>query len=256
MTFFVRSEKAKINTIKRIIPQQLEEADLTENSDKREEITVSRESSTEWKKCKYLGSLLETEADINRRKSLAIDSYKTLEKIFKSRTISEKTKIKVFQAYINSVFLYHSELWILTNKLEKKIDSFQRRLLRNALGFHYPKIIRNEDLYKKIIPWSKRIRKRRLSWLGHLLRLNEETPVRKALNIYCENLRNPVGRPKQAWLNIVLKDISENSNININNTNDQGLFIEELLELSKNRNEWNNMIKHMMLVNEHVKKKK
>ena len=39
---FVRSEKAKINTVKREIAQQLEEADLTENTDKREEIIVSR----------------------------------------------------------------------------------------------------------------------------------------------------------------------------------------------------------------------
>ena len=52
---FVRSEKAKINTVKRVIPKQLEEADLIENSDKREEIIVSRESNPEWKKCKYLG---------------------------------------------------------------------------------------------------------------------------------------------------------------------------------------------------------
>ena len=63
--------------------------------------------------------------------------------------------------------------------------------------------------------------------------------MRKALNIYCDKLKNPVGRPKQTWLNVVLTDISENSDINIKNINDQGAFIEELLELSKNRNKWN-----------------
>ena len=246
---FVRSEKAKINTVKREIAQQLEEADLTENTDKREEIIVSRESSPVWKKCKYLGTLLETEADINRRKGLALDSYKTLDKIFKSRTTSEKTKIKVFEAYISSIFLYNSELWTLTKNLENKIDSFQRKLLRNVLGFHYPKIIKNEDLYKKtkVIAWSNSIRKRRLSWLGHLFRLKEETPARKALNLFCIKAKRPAGRPKETWLNIVLKDIAENSDITFINTNNQNLFLEELINLSQNRNKWNCMIKHMML---------
>ena len=30
-------------------------------------------------------------------------------------------------------------------------------------------------------PWSEMIRGRRLSWLGHLMRLHPQTPARKAL---------------------------------------------------------------------------
>ena len=65
---FIRSQLAKINMIKRIIPKMLKEADLIENSSKREEYVVSRSSNDKWSTCKYLGSQLETEKDIERRK--------------------------------------------------------------------------------------------------------------------------------------------------------------------------------------------
>ena len=41
----------------------------------------------EWKKCKILGSLIGTEEDINRKKILAIEAYKTLNSILSSRKI-------------------------------------------------------------------------------------------------------------------------------------------------------------------------
>ena len=155
--------------------------------------------------------------------------------------------------YINHIlFLYNSELWTLTKTLEKRIDSFQRRLLRNILNYHYPKIISNTELYRKAeeIPWSVNIRRRRLTWLGHALRLKEDTPARKVLKIFCTETKRPVGRPKQTWIKLVLKDIAENSNEtfnNINNTNDQQLFLEELTILSQDRDKLKQMIRHMML---------
>ena len=88
---------------------------------------------------------------------------------------------------------------------------------------------------------------------GHLLRLNEDLPARKylpgkALTAFCTEARKPVGRSK---LNIKRqKDIKENSNKDFNNSccYDQNLFLDELIKISQNRNEWKNMIKHMMLV--------
>lgn len=45
---FVRSMKAKINTIKRTIPTMLKEADLIDNSDKKEEYMINRNSNDNW----------------------------------------------------------------------------------------------------------------------------------------------------------------------------------------------------------------
>ena len=79
----------------------------------------------EWKKCKILGSLIGTEEDINKRKILAIEAYKALNSIFSSKkSISNKIKLRTFNSYVGSVFLYNSELWTLTEKLESTIDTF------------------------------------------------------------------------------------------------------------------------------------
>ena len=78
-----------------------------------------RQGNENWKKCKLLGSFLDTEKDINHRKILAIDAFKTLNNFFNSRKISNAVKTRTFNAYVASVFLYNSELWTLTKKFGK-----------------------------------------------------------------------------------------------------------------------------------------
>ena len=176
---FIRSHISEINMIKRIIPDMLKEGDLIENASKREQYSVPSEDGN-WKKCKCLGSLLDTEEDISRRKGLTEDGIRNLEKIFKSNRLSQKTKVRVFNAYISSIFLYNSELWAITPSIIDKVESFHRRLLRKELNIKWARIETNENLYNrtKVEKWSKIIKQRRLSWLGHLLRLDEKTPER------------------------------------------------------------------------------
>ena len=52
-----------------------------------------------------LGTQLDTEKDISRRKMLAIDAFKTLNKIFDSRKINNAVKLRTSNAYVASVFL-------------------------------------------------------------------------------------------------------------------------------------------------------
>ena len=93
-----------------------------------------------WKCCKLLGSLLDTELDIKRRKILTIDAMKKLRTVFNSSRISIVLKVRCFIAYIDSVFLYNSELWCMNNKISEEIDSFHRKQLRYAIGIRYPKM--------------------------------------------------------------------------------------------------------------------
>ena len=48
---------------------------------------------------------------------------------------------------------------------------------------------------------------RRLKWLGHVLRLNEETPARSNLNECIINKKLPIGRPKFTWLEGIKQDL-------------------------------------------------
>ena len=109
------------------LPKLLAENGLLINHDKTEKYTISRTSETTWKKCKLLGTLLDTSKDIKRRKFLAIDAAKTLKHIFKGKKVWTSTKSRTFDAYITSVFLYNASTWILTKTQKDQIDSFQRR---------------------------------------------------------------------------------------------------------------------------------
>ena len=141
--------KQRITYIKETTPSTLAKRNLVINESMTEYYEIIRQRNEKWKKRKLLGSLLDTEKDINRRKILAIDAFKTLNTFFDSRKISNAVKIRTFNAYVASVFLYNSELWTLTKKLENTVNTFQRRHLRKILGIHWHKKITNINLYTK-----------------------------------------------------------------------------------------------------------
>ena len=97
------TQKEVIEKTKEIYPKLLKERGLQINQEKTEEYEISRTNpNKEWKKCKLLGSLLDTKADIKRRrKGLAIDSSKKLTYIFKSKNIWISTKMKAFNSYVH-----------------------------------------------------------------------------------------------------------------------------------------------------------
>ena len=87
------------------------------------------------------------------------------------------------------------------------------------------------------IPWSVTIKKRRLSWAGHLMRLNERTPARIALNKFAEPQKNKVGRPKTTWLATIKRDLKEQEM-----PKDNQKFIIKLGEMTSDRLEWNGLV--------------
>ena len=73
---FIRSHPSKMNKVKRIIPEMLANGNLQENKRKRKEYMVPGDNN--WKHCKCLGTLLDTETDIQRRKGLTIYTTKSI----------------------------------------------------------------------------------------------------------------------------------------------------------------------------------
>ena len=157
---FIRSQKSKISQIKRMIPPMLAEGQLIINNKKTEEYFISMDSGEEWKKCKLLGSYIDTQKDINRRRGLTIDAFTSLKHIFQSRKVSKVIKLRVFKAYIEPIYLYNSKLWTLTKSMEESIDIFQRKQYRKLLKIYYPNIIKNDRLYEVVEAekWSDNIR--------------------------------------------------------------------------------------------------
>ncbi len=136
---------------------------------------------------------------------------KILSDIFKSKHISLKLKMRTFTAFINSVMLYYSELWTVTKHMEEKINAFQRRQLRVILNRTWPKTISNEQLYTitEVEPWNTTIKRRRLKWIGHLLRLPPQTPNRRSLAEVLKLVKRKPGRPSLNWIQQIINDIRD-----------------------------------------------
>ena len=212
---------------------KLSDRGLCVNQSKTENYEVYRGCDGEWKKCKLLGSKLDTDEDIKRRKGLAVSVIKEKKDIFNGN-LDFITKMRIFNCYITAIFLYNSELWTLTETKLKSIDAFHRRLLRSAvLNIRWPARISNEDVYilTEAEPWSNVILRRQLSWFGHLMRLSEDTPARKALKIALEPSKRPRGRPPLTWIMMMKKTFER-----------IGLTWDRAGEIAQDRIEWNNII--------------
>ena len=97
--------------------------------------------------------------------------------------------------------------------------------------------------------WSRVIQRRRLNWLGHMMRLDEQTPVRLSLTEALSNVHRKVGRPTLTWLKVIQKDLSlVNTNLDLDKSTTAEI-IEKLIQLTENRMEWRRMIRDIMAVN-------
>ena len=95
-----------------------------------------------------------------------------------------------------------------------KIDSFYNGSLRKTCRFFWPEKISNEELYRKTKSQSVVLeikRRRRLRWLGHVVRMDQNRiPYKTALRWTPPGKREK-GRPKTTWRQTVTTELKEMS---------------------------------------------
>ena len=140
---YISTDKQYIDNITESVLKQLKEFNLQINLSKTEEYQIPDTPNTQtkqsWKNCKLLGTLLDSDTNIKRRKALTLDALSKHKNIYKSTKLSISLKTRHFNTFAEPIFLYHSEIWTLNATTEKTIDSFQRRLLIVAINHSYPK---------------------------------------------------------------------------------------------------------------------
>ena len=225
-----------ITSVKKEIPRKLAERNLLINEDKTEEYTIERNKDDRWRKCKYLGTMLDTEEDIKRRKILTNDAMDKIKHIIKDRRLDANIKIRAFNAYASSVFLYNSETWTVSKTTEEALDSYHRRMMRNAINIRWPNKISSSDLYDltKQTPWSNIICKRRVRLYGHLLRLPVDTPIRIAMEEYDRPLKMARGARKFSWKKNIDNDLCK-----------IGIDRQKAKEVAGDRKQWRLMVRSL-----------
>ena len=184
----------------------------------------------------YLGSLLSkedsTSKDIKSRLNKARTAFAKLRPIWKSQQYSLRTKLKLYNSNVKSVLLYGSECWRETQADMNKLSSFHNGCLRKICKIFWPEIISNADLFKKTnsLDIVIEIRRRRMRWLGHVLRMPQESIPKVALRWTPQGKRNR-GRPKTTWRRTVLADLEK-----------ENLTWGEAEKKAKNRTEWRSFV--------------
>ena len=123
---------------------------------------------------KYLGSYIRsTKRDVNIRIAKAWAALNSMNTIWKSK-LSTNLKRQFFRPAVESVLVYGSVTWTLTDSLEKKIDVTYTRMLRAVTNKSWRDHLTNEQLYGNIPKISKSICMQRLRFAGHCWRSKYE----------------------------------------------------------------------------------
>ncbi|KAK6757252.1 hypothetical protein RB195_015212 [Necator americanus] len=137
----------------------------------------------------YLGCTLKNngsyERDVQQRCVKATSAFNSLTKCLWSTPIKNEVKQRVYLSAIRPIIMYGSETWAAPSTVMERLDCTVGKLLRRLLGYFWPKVYHNEDLYAEIdvvyrrmtrgrhqhlAPPSKVARVNRLCFFGHILR--------------------------------------------------------------------------------------
>ncbi|GFR98540.1 hypothetical protein ElyMa_002771700 [Elysia marginata] len=101
----------------------------------------------------YLGSNIDQEGgtlkEIKGRIGKAQAAFTTLGRLWKTRDISLKTKLRIFNSNVKSVLLYGCEAWNASTMCIKRIQVFINRCLRRILRIKWTDKISNESLWER-----------------------------------------------------------------------------------------------------------
>jgi hypothetical protein len=131
-----------------------------------------------------------------------------LNKQFWSRKhdISRNTKYRVYQSTVRSVLLYGAETWPLRKGDIEKLCAFENRCFRKILNIPPRQHITNDFIMKVFpnhVPLETHLRRRQLTWLGHVLRMPQARLPRKIFLTPYPNWKKRAGGQRQTWDNAV-----------------------------------------------------
>lgn len=195
---------------------------LTNIKHSRKYLKVEEQKIEIVKEFKYLGEWItwnagESKAMESRKNKLEL-AFQLTKDTYNKKSLSWGSKITHYKTVIKPEALYAAETLNMNFKGQmEKLELKERKILRKIIGpkFQDNKIvyIKNETLYKKIEKLSDTMRKRRINFYGHLLRMNPNRLTKQIFDFF----RNRKTKPN--WFKETEKDlaelkISENSLIN------------------------------------------
>jgi len=187
----------------------------------------------------YLGTLISNdnsvEKEIQRRILAGNRTYFAAISLFRNRLLSRATKIRLYKTLIRPAVTYGAEIWTMTKKEEQAGLIFEMKIFLRVYGPKYEtgewKSRTNRELEEmskgeNIVKWIKGYR---ISWLGHLERMEEDRMPRKIFTQELEGTKRR-GRSRKGWRKEVERDL-------------QVLGVRRWRELEIDRTKWRDIVR-------------
>ena len=87
--------------------------------------------------------------DLRNRLSKARNAYVRLKRIWSSKRIMKRTKIKFYKTLVILILLYGCETWKMKKENGKMLQVFQQKCLRRILKICWENHVMNEEMQKR-----------------------------------------------------------------------------------------------------------
>ncbi|KAK6742716.1 hypothetical protein RB195_010154 [Necator americanus] len=140
-------------------------------------------------------------------------AFNSLTKCLWSTSITNEVKLRVYLSAIRPIMMYGSETWAAPSTVMERPHCTERKLLRRLLGYLWPSVCHNKDLYAEIdviyrrmtrgkcqhlAPPSKVAKVNRLCFFGHILRRPEDRLAQRVLrSLPGSSWKKPPGRKRK-----------------------------------------------------------
>ena len=110
--------------------------------------------------------------DLKNRLSKAKSAFARLKKIWRSSSLSRRTKLKLFRTLVVPVLAYSCETWKMNKADNKMHNIFQNKCLRKILRVRWEDHTSTEELLERANekPLSNEEKRRKWKMIGHILR--------------------------------------------------------------------------------------
>ncbi len=129
---------------------------------------------------KYLGFGFQADGDrlpaLLQRMAIARTRFGELHLVWRSTKLPTSMKLRMFACAVISVLTYGNEIWLLTDRVRRKLRGWCARCLAVITGRSF-----REETVDPSFDLVSRLRSRRLRWAGHILRLEETSLLRRVL---------------------------------------------------------------------------
>ena len=138
----------------------------------------------------YLGARIQCdgddEADVRHRMAIAQSVFSSLFHLWRDH---RSMRLRLYRLAVCSTIAHACEAWNLTIRVRQIVNGFNSRCLHVITGEHY-RVTATQPMFDLVLS----IRRRRMRYLGHLLRMDTSRLVRRSLIAYvCGGANAPDG---------------------------------------------------------------